>query len=60
MTAARLRLAPVLVVIARWSMDMVVIFITSVVLCTDMIEGEQIGSFSQKKSVDCTRKKKIC
>ena len=32
MTAARLRLAPVLVVVARWSTDMVVIFITSVVL----------------------------
>ena len=40
MTAARLRLAPVLVVVARWSMDMVVIFIISVILCTAMIENE--------------------
>ena len=40
MTAARLRLASVLVVIARWSTDMVVILITSVVLCTAMIEDK--------------------
>ena len=38
MTAAHLRLAPVLVVIARWSMDLVVIFITSSILCTAMID----------------------
>ena len=38
MTAARLRLAPVLVVVARWSIDLVVIFITSCVLCTSMID----------------------
>ena len=40
MTAARLRLAPVLVVVARWSTDMVVILITFFVLCTVMIEDE--------------------
>jgi hypothetical protein len=40
MTAARLRLAPVLVVVARWSMDMVVIVIISIVLCTTMIQDE--------------------
>ena len=40
MTAARLRPAPVLVVVTRWSTDVVVIFITSVVLCTAMIEDE--------------------
>ena len=39
-TAARLQLATVLVVVARWSTDMVVIFITSVVLCIAMIEDE--------------------
>ena len=38
--AARLWLAPVPVVVVRWSTDMVVIFITSVVLCTTMIEDE--------------------
>ena len=38
MTAARLRLAPVLVIVARWSIDLVVIFITSYVLCTAMID----------------------
>ena len=40
MTAPRLWLALVLVVVARWSTDMVVICITSVVLCTVMIEDE--------------------
>ena len=40
MTAARLRLASVLVVIARWSMDLDVIFIISGVRCTVMIEDE--------------------
>ncbi len=40
MTAARLRLASVLVVIARWSTDLDVIFIISRVRCTTMIEGE--------------------
>ena len=34
MTAPRLRLALVFVVVARWSTDLVVIFITSSVLCT--------------------------
>ena len=38
MTAARLRLAPVLVVVARWSIDLVLIFITSYVLCTAIID----------------------
>ena len=40
MTAARLRLAPVLVVVARWSMDLIVIFITSSVLCTTLTVDE--------------------
>ena len=40
MTAARLRLASVLVVVARWSMDRDVIFIISGVRCTVMIEDE--------------------
>ncbi len=38
MTAARLRLAPVLVVVARWSTNMIVICINFIVLCTAMIE----------------------
>ena len=40
MMAARLRLAPVLVVIARWSTNLDVIFIISGVRCTAMIEDE--------------------
>ena len=40
MTAARLRLALMLVVASRWSTDMAVIFITSIILCTVMIENE--------------------
>ena len=40
MMAARLRLTPMLVVVVSWSTDMVVIFITSVVLYTAMIEEE--------------------
>ena len=40
MTAARLRLASVLVVVARWSTDLDVIFIISSVRCTTMIEDE--------------------
>ena len=40
MTAARLRLASVLVVIARWFMNLDVIFIISGVHCTVMIEDE--------------------
>ena len=39
MTAARLRLASVIVVVARWSTDLDVIFITGV-RCTTMIEDE--------------------
>ena len=38
MTAARLWLGPALVVVARWSIDLVVIFIISYVLCTIMID----------------------
>ena len=48
MTAARLRLASVLVVVARWSTDLDVIFIYDV-RCTAMIEDEWIGSFFAKK-----------
>ena len=40
MTAARLRLASVLVVVARWSTDLDVIFIISTARCTTMIEDE--------------------
>ena len=40
MTAARLRLTSVLVVVARWSTDLDVIFIISSVHCTTMIEDE--------------------
>ena len=40
MTAARLRLASVLVVVARWSTDLDVISIISVIRCTAMIEDE--------------------
>ena len=40
MTAARLRLASVLVVVARWSTDLDVIFIISSARCTAMIEDE--------------------
>lgn len=48
MTAACLRLALVLVVVARRSKNTVAIFIIFVVLYTVMIEDEQIKSFSQK------------
>ena len=40
MTAARLQLASVLVVVARWSTVLDVIFIISSVRCTTMIEDE--------------------
>ena len=40
MTAARLRLASVLVVVARWFMYLEVIFIISSVRCTTIIEDE--------------------
>ena len=40
MTVARLRLASVLVVAARWSTDLDVIFVISDVRCTAMIEDE--------------------
>ena len=40
MTAACLQLASVLVVVARWSTDLFVIFIISSVRCTVMIEEE--------------------
>ena len=40
MTAARLRLVSVLVVVVRWSTDLNVIFIISSVRCTTMIEDE--------------------
>ena len=40
MTAVRLRLASVIVVVARWSTDLDVIFIISSVRCTIMIEHE--------------------
>jgi hypothetical protein len=40
MTEARLRLASVLVVVARWPTNMDVVFIISGVRCTAMIENE--------------------
>ena len=40
MTAARLRLASVIVVVARWSTDLDVIFIISSVRCTAKIEDK--------------------
>ena len=40
MMAARLRLASVLVAVARWSTDLGVIFIISGVCCIAMIEEE--------------------
>ena len=40
MAAARLRLALVFVVVARWSSDLDVIFIASDVLCTTLIVNE--------------------
>ena len=40
MTVARLLLASVLIVVARWSTDLDVIFITSSVHCSTMIEDE--------------------
>ena len=40
MTAARLRLTSVLVVVARWSTDLDVIFIISSVRCTAVMEDE--------------------
>ena len=40
MTAARLRLASVLVVVTRWSMSLNVIFIIFSIRCTTMIEDE--------------------
>ena len=58
MTAARLRLASMLVAVARWSTDLDAIFIISSVRCTTMIKDEYIGSFSRKKKVgasDCAR-----
>ena len=53
MTAARLRLASVLVVAARWSTDLDVIFISGV-RCIAMIEDEYIGSFPAKNKKICT------
>ena len=40
MTAARLQLTSVLIVVARWSMNLDVFFIISGVRCTIMIEDE--------------------
>jgi hypothetical protein len=45
-TAARLRLALVLVVVGRWSMDLDVFFFTSGVLCTTLTVDE---SYPRKK-----------
>ena len=47
-TAAHIRLARVLVVVSRWSIDMNVIFVTSCVLCTAMLFDKYIKSFPQK------------
>ena len=50
MTTARLQLALVLVVVARWSTDLDVVFIISSVRCTIMIENEEIESFLCKNN----------
>jgi hypothetical protein len=49
MTVVRLQLASVLVVVARWSRDLDVIFFISSVCCIVMIEDEYIESFLGKK-----------
>jgi exopolysaccharide biosynthesis protein len=46
---ARLRLIRVLVVVARWSKDLLVIYITFRFSYTAVDEYEWIGGFSQKK-----------
>lgn len=40
MTVAHLQLAPVLVVDDRWSTNLIVVFVTSDVFCTNMIDYE--------------------
>jgi hypothetical protein len=49
-TAARLRLALVSVVVARWSSDLIVIFITFEILCT-AIDDIDRWNFAKKNSV---------
>ena len=49
MTAPRLRLGSVLVVVTRCSTNLDVISIISGIRCTAMIEDEQIGKFLVKK-----------
>ena len=49
MMAARLWLASMFVVVARWSTDLDVIFIISCVPCTTINEDEYNGSFLVRK-----------
>ena len=49
MTVARLHLARVIVVVARWLMDLDVVFVTSSVLFVAMMFDEWIRSFHPKK-----------
>ena len=49
MTAARLRLASVLVIVARWSTNMDVFFIISGVCCIAMMKNNRLEVFLQKK-----------
>ena len=51
MTAACLRLASVMVVVARWSTDLDVIPIITGIRCTAMIKNEWIGGFLVLKKV---------
>ena len=46
---ARLQLTPLFIVVARWPMDLDVIFVTPSVLFTTMMFDEWVGSFSREK-----------
>lgn len=52
MMAARLRLASVFVVVARWSTDLNVIFIISDVRCTAMIKMNRLEVFLKEKNTE--------
>ena len=56
MTSACLRLASVLVVVARWHVDMDIIFIISGICCAPMMEEEQIGCFKKTDELNGTRR----
>lgn len=56
MTATHVGLALVIAVVVRWSMDLVVTFVTSCVFCTVMIDYELVENFS-KNEFPLTRKR---